>query len=97
MLDLVKNVPQGVLKGFKASSPLETPWDTDLTKSSLQAVYQISDSHLNLWEIYHRHFSGLAELALKKYKSAAKHFLQAQFDHFEYKEVRERLQDLTLL
>ena len=33
-------------------------------------------------------FTGLAELALKKYKSAAKHFLQAQFDHFEYKEVK---------
>ena len=32
--------------------------------------------------------AGLAELALKKYKSAAKHFLQAQFDHFEYKEVK---------
>ena len=31
--------------------------------------------------------AGLAELALKKYKSAAKHFLQAQFDHFEYKEL----------
>ncbi|CAB4013176.1 COP9 signalosome complex subunit 1 [Paramuricea clavata] len=31
--------------------------------------------------------AGLAELALKKYKSAAKHFLLAQFDHFEYKEL----------
>lgn len=31
--------------------------------------------------------AGLAELALKKYKSAAKHFLQASFDHCEYKEL----------
>ena len=30
---------------------------------------------------------GLAELAMKKYKSAAKYFLQASFDHCEYKEV----------
>ena len=34
--------------------------------------------------------TGLAELALNKYKSAAKYFLQAQFDHFDYKEVRGR-------
>lgn len=31
--------------------------------------------------------AGLAELAMKKYKSAAKHFLQASFDHCEYKEM----------
>lgn len=31
--------------------------------------------------------AGLAELAMKKYKSAAKHFLQASFDHCEYKEL----------
>ncbi|XP_028406609.1 COP9 signalosome complex subunit 1-like [Dendronephthya gigantea] len=31
--------------------------------------------------------AGLAELALKKYKSAAKHFLQAQFDHLEHGEL----------
>ncbi|XP_046855833.1 COP9 signalosome complex subunit 1-like isoform X2 [Xenia sp. Carnegie-2017] len=31
--------------------------------------------------------AGLAELALKKYKCAARQFLQAQFDHFDYKEL----------
>lgn len=31
--------------------------------------------------------AGLAELATKKYKSAAKHFLQANFDHCEFPEM----------
>ena len=32
--------------------------------------------------------AGLAELATKKYKSAAKYFLQANFDHCDFPEVR---------
>ena len=31
--------------------------------------------------------AGLAELATKKYKSAAKYFLQASFDHCDFPEV----------
>ena len=31
--------------------------------------------------------AGLAELATKKYKSAAKHFLQANFDHCDFPEL----------
>jgi hypothetical protein len=59
---------------------------------SSSAVQDRCGLHTSFWEI-HIQFSasfcltGLAELALKKYKSAAKHFLLAQFDHFEYKEV----------
>lgn len=53
----------------------------DLTKS----LYQ----RFKVWHSFI--LSGLAELALKKYKSAAKYFLQAQFDHFEYKEVSGQL------
>jgi COP9 signalosome complex subunit 1 len=31
--------------------------------------------------------SGLAELAGRKYKSAARHFLQANFDHCDFPEI----------
>ena len=31
--------------------------------------------------------AGLADLAMKKYKSAAKYFLQASFDHCDFPEV----------
>lgn len=36
--------------------------------------------------------AGLADLATKKYKSAAKYFLQASFDHCDFPEVRLKLQ-----
>lgn len=32
--------------------------------------------------------AGLAELATKKYKTAAKYFLQASFDHCDFSEVK---------
>lgn len=42
--------------------------------------------------------AGLAELATKKYKSAAKYFLQANFDHCDFPEVRNtQLQDTVSL
>ena len=35
--------------------------------------------------------AGLAELATKKYKPAAKYFLQASFDHCDFPEVSQTL------